>query len=224
MDRNTASNGFGEGHERVNWSFQTDVRAEPARPDVGTASGALGMDRRERLAIMSEGAIRKDDPREVEQARRLAEDVEGSPLRGKRIRQRLKNFVTGADNYVASMGGPLPWMQRRRMIEDETGEHERRLAEARRQLAESCRSEAEFARRWRRVADRWSFHAVNELIEKHNRNFPAESRLPMDPRTGDFVRLNGKPYRLEPLDAGWVLERFPASGLEALRVDVDDDR
>jgi len=169
------------------------------------------MDRRERMTIMSEGAIRKDDPRDVEQARRLAEDVEGSPLRGKRIRQRLKNFVTGADNYATSMGGPLPWMQRRRMIEDETAEHERQLAEARRELAATCRNEAEFARRWRRVADRWSFHAVNELIEKHNRNFPAESRLPMDPRTGDFVRLNGKPYRLEPLDARWVLERFPAS-------------
>jgi hypothetical protein len=167
------------------------------------------MDRRERLAVMSQGAIRKDDPRDAEQARRLAEDVERSPLKGKRIRQRLKNFVTGADNYVASIGGPLPWMQRRRMIEDEIAEHERRLAEARRELAETCGSEAEFARRWRQIAESWSFHAVNDLIEKHNRNFPAESRLPMDPRTGDFVRLNGKQYRLEPLDADWILERFP---------------
>jgi len=179
------------------------------------------MDRRERLAIMSEGAIRKDDPRDVEQARRLAEDVEGSPLRGNRIRQRLKNFVAGADSYVASIGGPLPWMQRRRMIEDETEQHERRLAEARRELAEACHNEAEFAHGWRRMAERWSFDAVNELIEKHNRNFPAESRLPMDPRTGDFVQLNGKPYRLEPLDARWVLERFHAARLQALRIDVD---
>lgn len=182
------------------------------------------MDRWERTAIMSEGAIRKDDPRDLEQARRLAEDVVGSPLKGKRIRQRLKNFVTGADNYVASMGGPLPWMQRRRMIEDETEQHERRLAEARRELAATCRSEAEFARRWHWIAERWSFDAVNELIEKHNRNFPAESRLPMDPRTGDFVRLNGKPYRLEPLDAAWILARLPADLLEALRIHVDDDR
>ncbi|MDX6449014.1 MAG: hypothetical protein QOD08_1477, partial [Gaiellaceae bacterium] len=51
---------------------------------------------------------------------------------------------------------------------------------------------------------------------------PAEARLPMDPRTGDFVRLNGKPYRLEPLDSAWILRRFPASDLEALRIDVDD--
>src|SRR2546423_15666741 len=89
------------------------------------------MDRRERLTIMSEGAIREGDPRDVDRARRLAEDVEGSPLKGKRIRQRLKNFVAGPDSYVASMGGPLPWMQRRRLIEDETAQHERRLGEAR---------------------------------------------------------------------------------------------
>jgi hypothetical protein len=179
------------------------------------------MDRRERQAIMSEGAIRKDDPRDVAHAQRLAEDVEGSPLKGRPIRQRLKNFVAGAESYVTSMGGPLPWMQRRRMIEDETALHARRLADARGELAEACGSEAEFAPLWLEIAERWSFDAVNELIEKHNRNFPAESRLPMDPRTGDFVRLNGKPYRLEPLDAHWVLERFPAS-LQALRVDVDD--
>jgi hypothetical protein len=33
----------------------------------------------------------------------------------------------------------------------------------------------------------------------------------MDPRTGDFVLVNGKPYRREPLDARWILARFPAA-------------
>jgi hypothetical protein len=158
---------------------------------------------------MSEGAIRRDDPRDAAQRERLALDVETSPLKGKRIRHRLRNFIPGADSYIASMGGPLPWMQRLRMIEDETEAHERNLAQARAELAGACRDEAEFARRWLALADRWSFHAVNELIEKHNRNFPAESRLPMDPRSGDFVKLNGKPYRREPLDSAWILERFP---------------
>jgi len=31
----------------------------------------------------------------------------------------------------------------------------------------------------------------------------------MDPRTGDFVSLDGKPYRRRRLDADWILERFP---------------
>jgi hypothetical protein len=33
----------------------------------------------------------------------------------------------------------------------------------------------------------------------------------MDPRTRDFVQVGGKSYRREPLDATWILERFPAS-------------
>ena len=28
----------------------------------------------------------------------------------------------------------------------------------------------------------------------------------MDPRTGDFVKRGGRSYRLEPLDADWVLD------------------
>jgi hypothetical protein len=31
----------------------------------------------------------------------------------------------------------------------------------------------------------------------------------MDPKTGDFALLNGRDYRLAPLDADWVLERYP---------------
>jgi hypothetical protein len=33
---------FGIGSDRVDRSFQTDARAEPARPESGTASGAAG--------------------------------------------------------------------------------------------------------------------------------------------------------------------------------------
>ena len=38
----------------------------------------------------------------------------------------------------------------------------------------------------------------------------------MDPATGDFVRINGKPYRRRPLDAAWVLERLPADRAAAV--------
>ena len=56
----------------------------------------------------------------------------------------------------------------------------------------------------------FAFDEVNDLIERHNRWYPAESRLPMDPRTGDYALVNGRDYRLAPLDADWILERFPA--------------
>jgi hypothetical protein len=130
---------------------------------------------------------------------------------GKRLHGRMRNFRRAVDHYVASLGGPLAYMQRLRQIELETEQHERNLAGAWRDLAgEWSGNGAAFARHWRRVAERWNFTAVNELIDRHNRWYPTEARLPMDPRSGDFVLVAGRPYRRRPLDAAWVLERFPA--------------
>jgi hypothetical protein len=169
------------------------------------------VDRRERQRILGEWGVRHEEP--VREADRdlLAEDLEGSPVKGKALPRRLRNFRPAVDRYVASLGGPLPYMQRLRAIEAETAEHERRLGAEWRRIARECSGDpARFARRWRRTAGRWSFDAVNELIERHNRWYPAESRLPMDVRTGDFVLVNGAPFRRRRLDAAWVLERFPA--------------
>ena len=38
----------------------------------------------------------------------------------------------------------------------------------------------------------------------------------MDPRTRDFVLVGGKPYRIRPLDADWILGRFPPRRAAAL--------
>ncbi len=168
------------------------------------------MERWEREQILGEWSVRDPNPREQAQVRKLGDDLDGSPLRGNALPRRLRNFRPAVDSYVASRGGPLPYMQRLREIEAETAAHEERLADAWRALARECRADAStFARRWRALAERWNFSEVNDLIERHNRWFPTEARLPMDPRTGDFVPISGKPYRRRPLDAEWVLRRFP---------------
>ncbi|HEX6699465.1 MAG TPA: hypothetical protein VF101_01930 [Gaiellaceae bacterium] len=101
-------------------------------------------------------------------------------------------------------------MRRLRQIEDAIQLHERALEAAWRDLAAISAGDADdFAARWRDVARAWRFDEVNDLIERHNRFFPAEARLPMDPRTRDFVLVNGRPYRREPLGSRWILERFP---------------
>jgi hypothetical protein len=167
--------------------------------------------RRERERILKQGAVLADDPRDNALARALATDLEGSPLAGRPLRQRLRNFVATADSYLAALGGPLPYMQRLRQIDEETRAHEEELARRRRDLvAESGGDPGELARSWRAIAERWNFSEVNELIEKHNRWFPIEARLPMDPRTGDFALVNGERYEKRPLDADWILVRFPA--------------
>ena len=167
------------------------------------------MERRERERVLKQGAVRANDPRDNALAQALAVDLEGSPLVGRRLRPRLRNFRQAADGYLAALGGPLPYMVRLRMIADETTAHEEELERRRRELAAELGEGPELEARWRELAERWNFTAVNALIEKHNRYFPVESRLPMDPRTGDFVLINGERYERALLDAAWILERFP---------------
>jgi hypothetical protein len=160
---------------------------------------------------MNQGAVRANDPRDRALASTLAVDLEGSPLAGRPIRDRLRNFRPAVHGYFAALGGPLPYMRRLRQIDEETREHELELERRWTELAAACNGR-ELAQRWRALAVSWNFGAVNELIDKHNRYYPAESRLPMDPRTGDFALVNGEPYRKQLLDGEWILERFPPIG------------
>ena len=168
------------------------------------------MDRRERERILGEHQPRPMTERELREAERLAEDLEDTPLVGKPLPRRLRNWNASPEAYALAILGPPAHAQRLREIEDLIAGHEEEL---RRDWAELQHTEPDpdaRARRWREHAERKSFYAVNDLIERHNRWYPAEARLPMDPRTGDFVKRAGRSYRLRPLDAGWVLERFPA--------------
>jgi hypothetical protein len=152
--------------------------------------------------ILGEWGVRDMTPEQVRERERLEVDTPDNPHKGKPIRRRLRNFKPEADTYVTSLGGPRPYMQRLRQIEADTERHLERLAEA--------YAEAPDAETWRRTAERWNFTEVNDLIDRHNRWYPLEARLPMDPRSRDFVKIGGKPYRREPLDVTWILERFPA--------------
>ena len=168
------------------------------------------VDKRELKQIMNQGATRPETPRDREERRLLEEDLETSPLKGAPLRRRYRNFRPDADAAIRALGGPTIWMRRLRAIENELERHEQQLSEAWLTLAAEVDDAAAFAEQWRETAERWSFSELNHLIERHNVNFPAEARLPMDPRTRDFVKINGREYRREPLDADWILERWPA--------------
>jgi len=159
--------------------------------------------------IMNQGATRAETPHERREREALEADLASSPVRGTPLRTRLRNFRPDAESSVRALDGPTVWMRRLRAIEDALEQHERRLGVAWRVLAEEVDSSAVFAAAWRELADDWNFAEVNALIERHNRNFPVEARLAMDPRTRDFVRVNGRSYEREPLGPAWILERFP---------------
>jgi hypothetical protein len=169
------------------------------------------MDRRERESIMRQGVSRPETPRDRQERAALEEDLQESPLVGQPLRRRLRNFRPDASAQLTAIGGPLAWMRRLRKIELALEQHEARLREGREELLAGTNGDrGRFAREWRALAETWDFGDVNALIASHNRHYPAESRLPMNPRTGDFVLVNGRPYTREPIGAGWILERFPA--------------
>jgi hypothetical protein len=162
------------------------------------------VNRRERERIMRQGVVLPETPRDRRNLRGLEEDMRDHPLAGKPIPLRLRHFRPDASSYLASLGGPPPYMARLREIARLTAEHELALAEEYDLVGADPAA-------WRALATRWDFGEVNDLIDRHNRWYPAEARLPMDPTTGDHALVSGEHYSKRPLDARWVLERFPVA-------------
>jgi hypothetical protein len=165
---------------------------------------------RDRLAVR-QGVVSPETPRDRRERRELEEDLRTIPLRGAPLPIRARLGRPSAETYLAATRGPLPYMLRLREIELRTEAHEAVLRDAWRSFADDCKGDGErFHESWLEQAARYTFDEVNDLIDRHNRWYPAESGLPMDPRTGDYALVQGRDYRLAPLDAAWVLERFPA--------------
>jgi hypothetical protein len=152
-----------------------------------------------------------ETPYERAEREALERGTAHSPLRGRPLPRRARLDRPTLEGYLATSGGPLPYMVRLRLIEDLTRRHENALREQWRELADSQAAAEGYAKAWNTVAAQWDFSDVNSLVDRHNRWYPVEARLPMDPHTGDFALVRGKRYTREPLDAAWVLERFPAS-------------
>jgi hypothetical protein len=159
------------------------------------------VERRERERIMRQGVVLPESPRDRRNLDGLEQDVRDSPLRGRPL--RLRSFRPDAGSYLASLDGPRPYMARLREIAMLTAAHEQALADAYAALGGDAAA-------WATLVEGWDFGDVNDLIDRHNRWYPAESRLPMDPLTGDYALVNGRSYRREPLGARWVLDRFPS--------------
>ena len=131
--------------------------------------------------MLREDAPRAQTARERRQLADLDEDLRSIPLRGAPLPLRLRNFRPDAEGYLASLGGPLPYMVRLREIEAMTAAHEQALAAAYDRVAAEVPADA-FAEAWRDEVARWGFDEVNDLIARHNRWYPVEARLRMDPR------------------------------------------
>ena len=129
---------------------------------------------------------------------------------GKPLSRRQRQTRRTLEAYLRA--GVVPrYMQRLREIEQERKRQTAWLERAYGDLRDRCAGDAEaFARRWRDTARSWNFERLNRLVREHNEWYPIERQLPMDPRTRDYVKIQGRSYRRDELGPEWVLERFPA--------------
>src|SRR5262245_58836264 len=143
------------------------------------------MEKVERDAILRQGVVLPETPRQRRELAALEEDLDTITLTGKPRPVRARHFRPSAEAYLVATRGPLPYMRRLREIEQRTAEAELSLREAWFELADECRDDPDrFRRDWLARAQTRSFDELNDLIDRHNRWYPVESRLPMDPRRG----------------------------------------
>jgi hypothetical protein len=152
---------------------------------------------------------RTDKPQLSAVERRVLRSLDGEDRRGQPISQQELHRERTVEGYLR--GGVMPrWMERLRDIESGTRLHRRRLAADREWLREQHADDPErFAAEWRALVAARRFDDVNDLIRDHNQWYPVERQLPMDPSTGEYVLIAGRPYQREELTADWALAEFP---------------
>lgn len=127
---------------------------------------------------------------------------------GKPISARARQSARSVEAYLKAGVRPR-WMERLSEIDRGMHSERRRLERAYRATREAAG--ADFAERWRAYAHEQRFDHLNQLIRQHNEWYPIERDLPMDPRTGEYVKILGRSHRRPELTPDWVLEQFPAA-------------
>jgi hypothetical protein len=135
--------------------------------------------------------------------------VSGQSRPRRKFGKRSLHSVSSVESYLQA--GAVPrFIERANQIESAMHRHRKRLERAYEWAVERHgENPEEFARYWRELAANWRFDDVNELIDEHNRWYPAERRLPLNPRTGDYLTIGNRDWRRRRLDARWILEQFP---------------
>ncbi len=108
-----------------------------------------------------------------------------------------RNFSLSLEDKLRAMaGGPRAYMRRRRRIEDLESEIVQDIV---------VLGEFEAARLPASILKK--IDVLNDLIDRHNRYFPIEANLPLDPLTGAMLEL-GRPWKPMGKAAPWEFCRL----------------
>lgn len=108
-----------------------------------------------------------------------------------------RNFTLSVEDRLRAMaGGPRAYMRRRRRIEDLQSEIVQDIV---------ALGDFDVDRIPQRILKK--IGVLNDLIDRHNRYFPIEANLPIDPRTGAMLEL-GHPWKPMTKVAVWEFCRL----------------
>jgi hypothetical protein len=108
-----------------------------------------------------------------------------------------RNFHIGTDERIRALAiGAPAWSVRKRRIEDTEAKWVETLAALRVALVALGRSDEEIERELGARAAKLDYAKLNALVALHNRWYPVEANLRMDPRSGAYL-VAGRPWQRE---------------------------
>jgi hypothetical protein len=123
-------------------------------------------------------------------------DSKSTPPPAETLTPQVNFTLTAEDRVRALASGPPAWMRRLRAIEDLEEGIVRVLVEACEQAAAQG---AEPAAHARANAPLRALERLNDLVARHNRWYPIEANLPIQPRTGELLDRTGQLWRPMPV-------------------------
>jgi hypothetical protein len=100
----------------------------------------------------------------------------------------IRNFTLSVEERVRALTSGVPaWSARKRKIEDEEARLVAELVELHDALVAKASPPAAIERSLIAAAGAFDLDKLNELVLKHNRYYPIEANLPMDPRGRGYL-------------------------------------
>jgi hypothetical protein len=125
-----------------------------------------------RGAVLAFASV-KDAPRKIE-------DLLGPPRNFRlAFEERLRAIVSGVPAYI----------RRKRLIED--------LVDGKVQLLRELKAKGTIDADLLAKAEALDLRRINDLVDRHNRYYPVEANLPIDPKSGELL---DRGQRWQPLD------------------------
>jgi hypothetical protein len=124
-----------------------------------------------------------------------------------------RNFtLTVGDRIRALTIGAPAYATRKKHIEDLEATHVRTLVTLHDTLVACGRDEEAVTRALHSRAQALDLKKLNALVASHNRYYPIEANLPVNPRTGEYL-IAGRPWRPE---SPWTEDRLVEQALAAI--------